>query len=312
MSQVVAERPARMPKLVLECPNCDARFNLKKYVADKRVRCRKCRAVMMIPRVDDLLTDDERRRLAGRPIDFETQKKVARLLSLPKLAILALLVALAVPVAGWILWRRHHAPPPPKTPETKPVEAWDARRLAQTNRVLEFPVGLGWTWTFAVGDGMQERKALSQSTAPDGSPQFEINIAGPGPTVRQLVRVRSSEAVVIEEWRGGQRARFEPALSFVHFPLYGGDTWTYEGKAVADDGAGEDVRLQFKVAIEVLDALPIGKVAALRVDTVGTRGSRPVDETHWYVKGKGLVQWEWRVDGVATKGMLQHLQQGPR
>ena len=290
MPQSVAEKPAPMTKIVLECPQCSARFNLKRYIPERRVRCKKCRAIVEIPVVDELLTADEKAKFADRSIDPAVQAKVARILSLRKLAILAALISVSVAGAGWLLYKRSQAPRVVAQKVDRPKVALDLSRIASQNKVSEYPIGLGWAWTYALGPEAEERRIVGQSLSPAGEPQFDLAISGPEGLVRQLIRMTEQGPLVVEESRGSVRYSWNPPLPIVRTPLMKDATWTYQGELAREGGASERVELSFGVAIETLDKLPIGKVGALRVEMTGMRGATKVQETFWYAIGKGLVQ----------------------
>jgi hypothetical protein len=290
MPQLTAEKPASMTKIVLECPQCSARFNLRRYVPEHRVRCRKCRAIVEIPVVDELLSPQEKAKFAERTLDPAVQAKVARILSLKKLAILAALISISVVGAGLLLYKRSQLPRVVVEKPDRPKEAFDFAKLAGQNRVSEYPIGLGWSWTYAVGPEAEERRIVGQSLGPGGEPQFDLSIGGPDGLVHHLIRMTEQGPLLVEESRGSIKRSYNPPMPIVRTPLMKDATWTYQGELSREGGASEKLDLAFHVSIETLDKLPIGKVGTLKVEMTGTRGSEKVQESCWYAIGKGLVQ----------------------
>jgi hypothetical protein len=298
-----------MPKLILECPACSTRFRLRRYEPEHRVRCRKCQAIVEVPVVPELLTPEDRAKYVEKPIDPAMQAKVVKVLSIKKLGILAILLAFAVAGATALLYKRATAPRIVEKPPKPPV-MFDAKRLAATNPVLEYPMGLGWEWVYAAGPEAEERRVTAESRGPNGEPQFELQISGYGAGVtRQLIRFMESGAFIVDETRNGARYSYNPPLPVARFPMMGGDTWTYSGEMARDGGSVEKVELLYQISIEKLDKLAIGKLLTLKMEISGMRGQTRVAEKLWFGKGKGIVQRETQLADRVEAATITRLAQ---
>ena len=94
-----------MTRYILECPDCEARFDLKAYVPEKRVRCRKCRAILSVP----FAPGDPAGEKAAPELPPELRRKVSGALSLRRLAVLAAVLLVAV-FAGLLVLVQRRAP----------------------------------------------------------------------------------------------------------------------------------------------------------------------------------------------------------
>ncbi len=300
-------RPAIPEKLQLECPQCDTRFTLKRYVPDKKVRCRKCRAIIKIPVVAEYLTDAQKREfvavVGGGSIAPEMQVKVARIFSVPRLALMTLSMLLLLGAGIWVFaWRARQvsAPRAVEKPAVKHTIAW----LQKNNRAFDFPIWQGYEWAYTLTDGGQEQRfVVAQSGGADDFGQFEMSIAHPASPRRMTVRVQDEGVFVPVEQRGPDRYVYEPPLPILKLPLAPGDIWTYQGKRTLEGGAAEPVDLEFRVSTEVVEC-GIGKKDCFRIVIAGMRGETKIDETQWYAPGVGLVKRCEVVDGKSEEGKL--------
>src|SRR6188474_1809398 len=108
-----------MTKYLLECPDCEARFDLRKYAPERRVRCENCGAVVVIPYAPG---DPAGEKAAPKELPPELRRKVVRALSLRRLTFLAVLLSVAAAGGAAILLQRREArraavPKPPEPPK---------------------------------------------------------------------------------------------------------------------------------------------------------------------------------------------------
>lgn len=285
-----------MAKYVLECPACEARFNLRRHVAHKRVRCRKCHATVIIPELPGGAP-------VAEPLPPEVKEKLVRVFELRKLAALAAAL-LAVFLAGaYLLVRKSEAravaPPAEKPPPAVTLEAVEAMRSS-----LALPLGRGVSWEYALaGGGTEVRRVAHVSRGPDGEPQFDVAVTGCREPVPQTLRVTHDGVYVVSELRGGIRHTYDPPLRLVPIPFFTDDRWSYDGDCRREGGGVEQCRLSFSVREEPVDSA-LGKKLCYRVEVKGDRGYRPVDEVLWYAKGVGLVKRRTAADGKVEEATL--------
>jgi hypothetical protein len=289
-----------MVRYVLECPKCLGRFELKKYVPEKRVRCRKCEAVVIVPREDG----GGEAKKPDKPLDPRLRKKLIEILSLKKLACLSLLLAAALAGGLYILVRRGEARA--QEVEKKPEERITLENIGEFRRKLAYPLGRGFSWEYATPKGPEVRKVVLAAQGPEGEPEFEV--AAPGS--RQTLRVKKDGVYLVSEVRtdGGTYA-FTPPLLLVRYPLYYHDKWTYEGACGRAGGAAERWSLEFDVTIPEHVETPAGKMASFKVLVEGTCGGRKVKEVLWYANGVGLVKRASLVDGKVEETVLTQFTQ---
>jgi len=289
--------PAAPPRFVLECPKCEGKFNLKKYVPDKKVRCRRCRAIVKIPIVDAYLTEDQRRQFAdAKPLAPEMQAKLVKVFSLRRLVGMTALMVVLLAGGLYIFWMKMERPAAPAAAKRKDEKKITAEWMATHASTFDFPMGRGFEWAYVIGpaDGgtaprQEEHKVIAQSGGPDDPPQFELAIAGPSGARKQMIRIDNAGVFVLAEERGADRFTFEPPLPVMKFPMLPGEVWAYGGQFGRTGGGTEVWDLEFRVTTEVVES-GIGKRECFRVETRGQRGVAKVDETHWYAPGVGLVK----------------------
>lgn len=272
---------------LLHCPACGAQTPLTGYAPEQRVRCGGCRSILEVPVVDELLSPADRAILDARG--------AARAPSLRTPALLAAGILVVGLISGWILWRRIEAPPAP--PSDAPAPPLDFQTLASQNRLLEYPLALGWSWSYEGGGLKEERRVTFRSLGPDGEPQFDIEIDGSAGRGRLTVRMSLQNALLVAETDATGRWQYEPPIPFLQFPLYDGDTWSYEGRRTREGQEGETLKLDFAASIDAIDAAYTGPIDAIKVTATGGRGLQLIEERTWYVKGVGIVQ---RSAGPAT------------
>ncbi len=293
-----------MTKYVLECPQCLARFNLRRHVPGRRVRCRKCRTVVMIPDVSGGPPAAEA--AAEKPLPPDLRRKLVRALSLPRLALVALLLTASLVGAAVALVRKRGemGAAPPGPPPEPPRLTLD--RLAAANRLLAFPLGRGFAWEYALeGGGTEERRVVLLSRGLEDEPLADLGITGSLETGRLTFRVSADGVYLLSEVRGEARHRFSPPLRVVPHPLYLGDAWEYRGARLREGGGAEEWDLKFSALDrpEVVDS-GMGRQTCFRVEVQGTRGTRRLEETLWYAKGVGLVKRLTREDGRREEALL--------
>ncbi|HEX7897326.1 MAG TPA: hypothetical protein VF950_06175 [Planctomycetota bacterium] len=280
-----------MTKYVLECPDCEARFDLKKYAPERRVRCQRCGAVVEIPFAPG---DPAGEKAAAKELPPELRRKVVRILSLRRLAILAFLLSVAAAGGAAILVQRREArrAAVPKAPEPPKVTL---KTLPTLLNALALPLGRGFSWEYALnGGGTERREILKAWDGPDGVPEFELGIRGSSQAGSLTLRATKDGALLL----ASGRATFDPPIPFVPHPLYTDGAWSQEAAGRLDNGATEAWKIAYQgVRVEKVQC-PAGTFElCVRVEVRGERGGRKVEETHWYARGVGLVKRETLVDG---------------
>ncbi len=293
-----------MARYILECPQCLARFNLRRHVPGRRFRCRKCRTVIIIPEAPaqvQVPAGAER-----KPLSPELRAKVVNALALRRLALLATIltaVLAGATVAVVVKSERRFKPEPP--PETRLT----LDKLAELNRLLALPLARGARWEYALaGGGTEERRVALLSRGLDDEPLADVGITGSLDAGRQTLRATREGISLVSEVRGDATYSYSPPLRVVPHPLYLGDAWKYQGSRVRDGGAAEEWALEYRVADrpEAVDS-GVGRQTCFRVEVKGSRGPRKVEETLWYAKGVGLVKRLTRVDGRTEEALLMKM-----
>ncbi|MBI2898982.1 MAG: hypothetical protein HYY17_02245 [Planctomycetes bacterium] len=272
--------------LVLECPNCSARFPLKRHEPDRRVRCRKCRATMIVP---PLPWDAPSAPAAPAELPPEVREKLKRAYPIrARLAVSAALV-LAVAVGVFILVRRIERRPV-AAPVAEPEPPMSFSKVFEENRKSAFPLKLGFEWSYAAGSLVDERRVIASHLGPGNEPQFEIAVTRPSGAFRRLVRCTNDGPLLVEETTaaGGKRV-FRPPMPLLPRPLHTDSLWSWRG-TVEEEGAATEWSLEFRVTTVESLTTPAGTFSSFRVEAAGTRGSAPVREVEWYALGVGLVK----------------------
>lgn len=275
-----------MTKYVLECPACEARFDLKRYAPERRTRCAECGTLIVIP----YAPGDPAGEKALPP---ELRRKVERILSLRKLGLLALLLCAAAAGGAAILLKRQEAR---RTSERKPAPEAELtpRTLPTMLNALALPLGRGFSWEYALeGGGTELREVLRAWDGPGGEPEFELGIRGSSQTGSLTLRATRGGVLLLAA--GG--AELSPPLVYVPHPLYTDGAWTHEapGWNVSHQGT----------RVEKVQAPAGAFELCVRVEVRGERGGRKVDETLWFARGVGLVKRETRVDGRLETALLR-------
>jgi hypothetical protein len=292
-----------MTRYVLECPDCEARFDLKAYAPEKRVRCRKCGAILSIP----FAPGDPSAPDAGVPeLKPELQRKVRGALSIRRLAILAALLAAAAVGGAVVLVQRREArlEAVAKPPEEPPLTLETLPGLLPTSG---FPLGKGFLWEYALGGGGTEvREVLRAVPGPEGEPEFEMQVRGSSQSGLQTLRVGKDGVRVAADAGGGGRVEFDaPPLAMPH-PLFADSEWSQEASGRSDDGARSAWSVRFKVEGVEKVTTPAGTFGhAVKVSVKGRRGDRSVDETLWVQRGTGVVKRTSFVDGRTEEALLR-------
>jgi hypothetical protein len=276
-------------KYLLECPACETRFDLKAYAPERRVRCRKCGTVVVIPYAPD---DPAAEKAGPRELPPELRRKVARVFSLRRLALLAGLLVTAALGGAVILVKRHEArlaavPAPPELKVT-------AETLPSMLGAYALPLGRGFSWDYALsGGGSEVREVLHASVGAQGEPEFELGIRGSSQAGTLSLRVSKDGVLLV----GANRAPFDAPLVYVPHPLFTDGSWTQEGPGWKVEYQGVRVE-KVQCPAGIFDF-------CVRVEVRGTRLGGPVDETLWYARGVGLVKRETKVDGRVETAQLR-------
>lgn len=283
-----------MTRYVLECPSCEARFELKKYAPEKRVHCRKCRAVVIIP--SESAAPDS----PAKPLDPRIQKKLARVFPLRKLALVAALLTAALAGGFYILLKKTEV----RAAETarKPPEKVTLESLARMNPGLAFPLGRGFIWEYERSGGVTETRRVLQMAPGLETDEPEGDLIGTG--LRQTFRVSHDGIYLLSEIGAGGKATLTKPMLWMPYPLYTDSHWEYEGEAQRHGLPPEPWSLSFKVlGVDPID-WGTGKKACFRLKVEGRKGDVTVDEILWYANGTGLVKQESKVDGRVETARL--------
>ena len=291
-----------MTKYILECPECDARFELKKYVPDHRTRCRKCRSIMVIPRAPG----DEAPPVetASRHLDPRIRKKLVRVFSLKKLSAVALLLCAALVGASYILVKRNEARmEPAPAPEATPALNLDD--VYKRNRLLALPLKSGFTWEYALTPGGMERQKVGMAAVGNvEGPEFNLGVIGSTQAGAQTLRVRRDGVYLLAETREGERAMFKPPRMVVPDPIFTDSEWEYEGERVVEGGVARPFKLYFKVTLVEVLKTRAGSFVCFRVEIRARKEQEEPDEVRWYAKGVGLVKRVTRIPGGVEESVL--------
>jgi len=293
-----------MPRYVLECPHCEARFRLKRYVRDERVRCRKCGEIVLVPAVEG--GDEE----SPASLDREIRRKLARIYSIRKQAILAFALAAAL-AGGTILLVREYGRRGTLVRESESFhkrmtrETWEGM-LSQ----VPFPLAPGMRWVYDVnGEGTESRRVLWAGLGPGGEPQYELRMEREGSTLSLLLRVKENGVWLVSEREKDSLFHFDPLLCVAPLPLYLDSTWEYRGAIRSEDGTVEECEISFRT--EGGHAIAAGQTrSAFVVRETGKRGQRAVDGKCVYCVGVGLVEFEKQHPGGTESGALREFSGG--
>lgn len=300
-----------MAKFVLECPKCEARFNLRKHVPGRRVRCRKCRAIVIIPNEDGTVPEfgDGKRR-----VDPELRKKLAAIFSVRKLALIAVLLAVALVGGAFILIQQYRTQRKVMAEEEEPgpreitPEIW-----ARMNARVPYPLGAGFEWSYRLeGGGEHKRRVTNTSRGPGGEPQFDLTLTGVGRSRTLMLRVLPDGVYVIYEKIGVQRYDFDPPMLLVPLPLYLDSEWYYKGDYVLEGGAAETWDLKFRCQPTPPVTTVGGTRPAYQVFCSGVRGENQVAESTWYCVGVGVVKFEKILGAERVVGELASFNAAPK
>lgn len=291
------------PTYVLECPACAARFDLKKHDPNRRVRCRKCRAFMRVPPLPG--QEEPKPEVKSAESPPEALRKLGESPAVRRW--LAISCALLVAIAGgtYLLIRRirSHAA---KSEERRVEGPMSLSKLLQENTRSAFPLAAGYEWEYASPTQTESRRVLESSSGPTNEPQFEVGVAHPRGSCRQVIRYSNDGPLLVDEtWTSGGKRVYSPPMLLVPRPLYADSVWSYSGDA-SKDGVGEAWNLEFRgTGLETLTT-PLGTWQCFRVQASGTRGSDAVDETTWYAIGIGMVKLRRKLpDGSIEEATLQ-------
>lgn len=289
-----------MTKYVLECPECEARFELREYAPEKRVRCRKCDTVVEIPYAPgDRPPAKEKAEL--RP---ELRSKVVRALSLRKLGLVAFLLAVAAAGGFYILVKKHEAGP--AAPPAAPEERITLQRVTLLNRTLVLPLGAGFSWEYALaGGGTEMRQVVQAGLSPAQEPEYDLVVRGSSLTSRQSLRVLRDGVYLATEIRSDGKREFKPPVLLVPHPMYSDAPWTQSGEEGREGGAREKWKVDCVTTLLEQVETPAGKFPCFRVEMKGVRGGKPVEEIHWYAKGVGLVKRKTKLEDGVEEAVLK-------
>lgn len=288
----------------LECPDCEARFELRKYAPERRVRCRSCKAILVIPYAPGDPAAPKREGAAE--LDPELKRKLAGALSLRKLALLAVLLVAVVAAGAVLLVQRRQArlealqapPPEPKlTLETLPV-------LLHGHA---FPLGRGASWEYGIdGRGSEVREVLRVTQGPEEAPEFDLLIRGSAQPATLGLRVAPHGILLRSSSGPDGRVTFADPPLLVPHPLYTDSRWTLSGEGRGEAGAPVKWAVEYVAEKAEKVETPAGTFGgAVRVTAKGMRGAVPVDEVLWFQRGVGIVKRTSKVDGRIEEAVLR-------
>ncbi len=295
-----------MAKYVLECPECDSRFELRKYAPEKRVRCRNCDAVVIIPYAPG--DAPPVRPASPKALPPELRKKVVRALSIRKLALVAFLLAGAAAGGLVILIQKREAgpaaPPPP------PEERITMQKVVDLNRTLVQPLGAGFSWDYDLsGGGREVRQVVQAGLSPSQDPEYDLVVRGSSLSTRQALRVLADGVYLASEIRSDGRRDYGPPILLIPHPMYSDIPWTQEGEGRRPGAAGEKWKVDCVTTLLEQVETPAGKFPCFRVEMKGIRGGLPVEEVCWYAKGVGLVKRRTKTEGGVEEAVLRRYTQ---
>jgi hypothetical protein len=270
----------RVTRYLLECPGCEARFDLKAYAPERRVKCRRCGLVVAIPFAPG---DPAAARAEAKGLSPEMQQKVIRVFSLRRLAALAGVLLLAAAGGAVLLVKRYEArqaAPPPAAPEVT------VQSLPALLGAYALPLGRGFSWEYALsGGGSEVREVLRESIGPDEAPEYHVGVRGSAQADTLWLRVTRDAVLLL----GTSRGELPAPVVVVPHPLYTDGAWSQDGPGGKVDFRG--------LGVEKLQ-VPAGTFDhCVRVEARGTRSGAAVEETLWYARGVGLVRRASKVDG---------------
>lgn len=279
-----------MTKYLLECPDCAARFDLKKYAPERRTRCVECGAVVVIP----YAPGDPAGQKEARELPPEIRRKIERVFSLRKLALIAFLLCAAAAGGAAILFQRREARLAAALESKPPEPKVTLQTLPTMLNALAQPLGRGFSWEYALeGGGTEVREILRAWDGPEGAPEFELGVRGSSQAGAMTLRATKDGALLL----AAGKAEFAAPLTYVPHPLYTDGAWMQEapGWKVAYQGT----------RVEKVQC-PAGTFdLCVRVEVRGERAGRKVEETLWFARGVGLVKRETVVDGKLETALLR-------
>lgn len=288
----------RAAPVVLECPECEARYTLRRYEADRRVRCRRCRVIMAVPR------------LKGQPeiaVDPTRREKAVKAMSLPLFATLTIVsLVIVVVLVVWAVDRYRAdrmAAPRPRPQAT--IGTVSLATLSEVNKQLPQPLDIGFAWDYDGPDDAERHEIVERREAAGGALQFEMTIKGRAQSLRQTLHLKSNGLYLIAEARAGAVYTFEPPLLLIKLPLVFPDSWVNDVNYVRNDGGAETWKLRYSAEASEGVTTPAGTFQCYRVEVIGARGVAEWQETLWYAKGVGLVKREASEDPGRTSLQLR-------
>lgn len=271
--------------MVLECPACEAKFNLKRYVPDKRVRCRRCRAVVVLPAVEGqgLTTAPE--------LDPERRARLVRALSIPRLSVMAgVSAAVLVPLCWFAFEAYGKAKQRVRRPDvTVPQGPVRLEELREMNYGLPVPLMRGRNWTYQCGSDTETHTVVTVAGG-DGctAPEFTVRIRRRSGSTTRTYRLERDGIFWVRREVDGSVQHLDPPLRLVPLPLLTDSVWS-----AGETRVGSEIwSLRFEAEGAETVTVPAGTFRCTRVKVSGARGNVPWEERVWYAKGVGVVKRE--------------------
>lgn len=265
---------------------CPARYTLRRYEPGRRVRCRKCKTILGVPRLE------------GEPepeLDPTRREKAMKAMSVPLFGVLTAVTLFVVLILGvWAVnrYQASHIPAPPKPKPPPTIGEITLEKLPELNKVLPQPLDIGFAWDYDGPDDAERVEIVERREAGEGAIQFEMNVKGRGQSFRQTLQLKSDGLYVVSEARGAAYYTFDPPMMVIKLPLAYPDAWVVDCNYVRNDGGAETWKLRYSAEAAQSVTTPAGTFQCYRIKVTGARGVAEWDETLWYAKGVGLVKRE--------------------
>jgi hypothetical protein len=283
--------PLDMPQYLLECPRCLGRTQLDEVHPGARERCKKCRAVLLVPVADGVKEEEGR-------VEPDRRRRSIQLLGIWRLAAVAIgSMSLLVGVGWWIgavqdVGEGGGARPgrSGKRPD-RPIRAED---LKEFNVTSPWPLAAGWRWVYESGQAEEERWVSASYGGADETSCFDLKFQRGDSAKAWSLAVRGDGIYLLSETREGVKWQFRTPLRWFPVPLLADDEWVCEAEAWAGEGesaVGEVWTIRCRSAVERVTT-EAGTWLCTRVDLSGQAGGRGIADSWWMARGVGPVKFQ--------------------
>lgn len=273
--------------LVLECPACTAKFNLKRYVAEKRIRCRKCSAIVELPALQGQAAEP-----AAPP------RRAAPLLGWAILTGVSLVILMPLGFFSYVAWEeaeRRSIVGPPESMPRGPIRLEEMQAMAAT---MPIPLSRGTAWEYECG-GELETQAVVSVVGGDGvrPPEAAVRVRRRSHEETRTYRIERDGVY----WIKLDESEFVPPLKVAALPLNMDSEWSG-----GETFAGNELwSLRFAADGAETITVPAGTFACTRVVVTGARGNVDWVERLWIAKGVGVVKREAPADPTCPLHLLK-------